>query len=568
MKTRAEVSTEKVRGGFYTPARLVAHALRRLQPLLPSGRPCQVLEPAVGAGAFLEGLVDANVPVADVLALDVDLRAVASSRQQLDRLGLPGRVIHGSALAWSLNAAEMYDAVVGNLPFVRFQFMGEEDRRDALRHGEDLGVSVAGVANLWLPMLLASLRRLRPDGAFCLVLPAECFTGVSAGNARKWLLRETTRLQCDLYPPGSFPDVLQEVIVLSGRRAQGSSEAVRSHLTVAQHAAQHSADDFDEANATVRTHLIANDTASWTSFLLDTRHLDAFTAAMELPVVRKLGDVARFEAAAVTGANGYFCLPDSSVSTLDLYAWTRPLLARVRHSPGLEFTPADLAANVAADRKAHLFDAALAPIPAGHPGLHRYLNAGEAEEIDQRYKCRIRKPWYAVPHIKWGSMFLSKRSHRYPRLILNSTEAVTTDTIYRGRLLVTGVANADVVAAFHNSLTILSAELEGRSFGGGVLELVPSEVARLLLPSVPGMHLELPRLDSLARDAATSPSRSAEETLVEETDLLLIKADLGLTTELMQTLAEARAILLQRRLARTSSTAAGSLACSLAVDEA
>lgn len=34
-------------------------------------------------------------------------------------------------------------------------------------------------------------------------------------------------------------------------------------------------------------------------------------------------------------------------------------------------------------------------------------------------------------------------------------------------------------ASFHNSFTLLWAEIEGRSFGGGVLELVPSEVGRL-----------------------------------------------------------------------------------------
>jgi len=31
-------------------------------------------------------------------------------------------------------------------------------------------------------------------------------------------------------------------------------------------------------------------------------------------------------------------------------------------------------------------------------------------------------------------------------------------------------------------LTALSAELEGRHYGGGVLELVPSEIERLLVP--------------------------------------------------------------------------------------
>ena len=44
----------------------------------------------------------------------------------------------------------------------------------------------------------------------------------------------------------------------------------------------------------------------------------------------------------------------------------------------------------------------------------------------------------------------------------------TSDTIYRGRTLTDVLTPGAFAANFHNSLTLLSAELEGRSFGGGV----------------------------------------------------------------------------------------------------
>ncbi len=50
-----------------------------------------------------------------------------------------------------------------------------------------------------------------------------------------------------------------------------------------------------------------------------------------------------------------------------------------------------------------------------------------------------------------------------------------------------------------NSLTALSAELEGRHYGGGVLELVPSEIEKLLLP-IPGkIRPNLRKLDAMVR---------------------------------------------------------------------
>ena len=149
--------------------------------------------------------------------------------------------------------------------------------------------------------------------------------------------------------------------------------------------------------------------------------------------------------------------------------------------------------------------------------------------------------------VRPGTLLLSKRSHRYPRLVVNAAEVVTTDTIYQGAMLghVQG-READLVAGFHNSATLLTAEIEGRSFGGGVLELVPTEIGRLSVPLVPGMGAHLGHLDRLARTAGPDSSD-----LVERTDALLRRAVPALSLDLLGTLREARAALLQRRMDRS-----------------
>ena len=60
-----------------------------------------------------------------------------------------------------------------------------------------------------------------------------------------------------------------------------------------------------------------------------------------------------------------------------------------------------------------------------------------------------------------------KRAHDTPRLILNRIGAYTTDTAYRIRTR--DVSAEKLVGCFINPLTALSAELEGRHYGGGVL---------------------------------------------------------------------------------------------------
>jgi len=104
----------------------------------------------------------------------------------------------------------------------------------------------------------------------------------------------------------------------------------------------------------------------------------------------------------------------------------------------------------------------------------------------------------------------------------------------------------DLVAGFHNTVTLLTAEMEGRSFGGGVLELVPTEIGRLTVPMIPGLGASLIDLDTHVRTAGAD-----SESLIEKTDALLARAVPALTADALHDLRAARTSLLQRRMDRT-----------------
>ncbi|STC69260.1 Modification methylase Eco57IB [Corynebacterium pilosum] len=130
-------------------------------------------------------------------------------------------------------------------------------------------------------------------------------------------------------------------------------------------------------------------------------------------------------------------------------------------------------------------------------------------------------------------------------MIVNQAKAFTTDTIYRGQVLpTTSLSAEDIAASFHNSLTLLSAEIEGRSFGGGVLELVPSEISSLSIPVTPGAGKSIDHLDKISRTAGT------EDDLVEATDALMPEWLPEMDFKHMELIHEARLSLLNRRLER------------------
>jgi hypothetical protein len=459
------------------------------------------------------------------------------------RLGLSGNVQAGDVITWTNSAPGQFDAAIGNPPFVRFQFVPPETKGSIDRLQDRIGLSFAGVSNLWLPVLMSTLTTLRIGGAFAFIVPAECFTGISAGLLRQWLVGNSTELRFDLFPPGSFPGVLQEIVILSGRKKKTAKTASRCRIV------EHHVD----GSADVNVHVIPHNSGPWTRYLLSKNELGAFEEAEQLTAVSLLSDVAKFEVSAVTGANNYFSVCSETVKRFDLEPWAVPLLPRTRHATGLRYTDSDHDTVEATGAKTHLLDfSAERPDPNKYAKARRYLSLGVEEGLPSRYKCRIRSPWYRIPFIRRGDLMLSKRCHRFPRVVLNELGVVTTDTIYRGTMThVFRGRESDLVAAFHNSLTLLSAEIEGRSFGGGVLELVPSEIARLRVPMPPDFGQELDRLDALARSTIEN-GRTHE--LIHETDLLLAKAGIGFTPSLIDQLHAANQKLLHRRLARNGSS--------------
>ena len=101
------------------------------------------------------------------------------------------------------------------------------------------------------------------------------------------------------------------------------------------------------------------------------------------------------------------------------------------------------------------------------------------------------------------------------------------------------------MGSFHNSLTLLTAEINGRSFWGwraGVTEQISQLPLAMPLAEVPDALFA--DLDRLARDRGAD-----NDALVEATDRCVIEA-LRMDRDMWRLVAEARLVLRDRRLAR------------------
>src|SRR5262249_15407427 len=128
-------------------------------------------------------------------------------------------------------------------------------------------------------------------------------------------------------------------------------------------------------------------------------------------------------------------------------------------------------------------------------------------------------PWYHVPAVWQPDCFFFRQIYDFPRVVVNDADATSTDTIHRMRCR---APSACVAANLYTHLTAASAEIEGRSYGGGVLELEPTEAEHLLVPKYLDGAMPIEEADKLIRHGRL-------ENVLDYNDRVVLRASLGLS---------------------------------------
>lgn len=117
---------------------------------------------------------------------------------------------------------------------------------------------------------------------------------------------------------------------------------------------------------------------------------------------------------------------------------------------------------------------------------HAPLAEGEHTGVAEAYKRRVRKPWWRVPLLPAPDLFLTYMNADTARLTTNRAGARHINSVHGVYLAddARDVAREVLPVASLNSMTLLTAELVGRSYGGGILKVEPREADRWWLPSI------------------------------------------------------------------------------------
>lgn len=491
-------SAQKLRGGYYTPPDLAAFLARWVKAINPK----RVLEPSCGDGVFFEALSQVRgFTRTAVTAFELDAEEAAKADARAQQNGLKNVAIKATDfLGWAISHMDdettRFDAVLGNPPFVRYQYLPAPFQVRAEQIFRQLQLPFTKHTNAWVPFILASLAMLRPGGRLAMVVPAEIIHVMHAQSLRSYLGRECRRLVVIDPEEIWFTDTLQGAVLLMAEKRHDAADKAEG-LGIYPVKGR----DFlnlDPADVFAAPRAINGKTVEgkWTRAILEPKTRALFDQLTEHPEVHRFDDIAKVDVGIVTGANKYFLVTDDIVRRFHLEQWAHPMFGRSGHCPGIIYDKAQHEANALAGNPTNFLWLHGADIRTS-AAAQAYIAQGEQETLHTRYKCRVRSPWYTVPSVYATEVGMLKRAHDTPRLILNRLGAYTTDTAYRIR---TRQSDAEgLVASFVNPLTALSAELEGRHYGGGVLELVPSEIERLILPMPKKAKVNLKELDKAVR---------------------------------------------------------------------
>jgi len=491
MNFKEDQTEQKLRGGYYTPLDLAAFLVRWIEGVKPS----RILEPSCGDGAFFIETTKRMKSV-NVTGFEIDSTEAEKAFRTGKECGLSQLTVHNEDfLGWAIshlkNKEARFDAVLGNPPFVRYQYLPSVFQDRAERIFGELDCKFTKHTNAWVPFILASIAMLRPNGRLAMVVPAEILHVAHAQSLRTYLGQECRRIVIIDPEELWFEGTLQGAVLLmaekKGARSETSDGLVIHPVRDREFLTSDPSSIF-EGGTSINGKTVAG---KWTRAILDKSTRDIIDDLESHTKIKRFDEIAKVDVGIVTGANKFFLVDDRTVDEFDLSKWAHPMFGRSEHCPGIIYDDAQHAANAEKGKPTNFIWFKDYDVEQ-NPKVKKYISLGEDESLHTRYKCRIRKPWYSVPSIYATDVGMLKRAHNAPRLILNRIQALTTDTAYRIRIR-EGTAD-QLVYSFINPLTALSAELEGRHYGGGVLELVPSEIEKLLMPII---HLANPQIEEL-----------------------------------------------------------------------
>jgi len=489
--------SKKNTGSYYTPKILSDFLTSHIFNKYINKENLSILEPSCGDGQFISSLFD-NINIEDFNSIkmtvcDIDKIELKKATNLIPNSNRIKTIpINDDYLNFFLNSNKRYSFIVGNPPYIRKKNMeGEqilkcEEVHAKIKQYSPLIRSKGKINNIWTAFVESAIMSLEDDGVMCFVIPAEIMHVNYTKELRSLIQNEFDRVEIYAFNELIFEGIQQDVVAIVGVKGIQNLEEHGFSFYQVEYLSDLTEPKFTELHTNI--HRLNLD--KWTNYVLSDEDLNFVeNLKNQFEPIKNYCDKA--QVGIVSAANDYFILRNSEVlenRLNEIQDLVKPILSKGSILPNvLNFTEADYVNLLEKNQRVSFIQFPNEIKSELNNIAIDYINKGEVKlgdnkgELHKRYKMTKRDNWYHVPSVWNSEGVFVKRSHLFPKIIVNSANSLATDSFYRLETK-ENYNIRNLAFSFYNSLTFVLAELEGRFYGGGVLELTPNEFKNLSIP--------------------------------------------------------------------------------------
>lgn len=481
MKLKINTTDQKLRGAYYTPLQLS----NAMVSFFMEDNIKNILEPSCGDGVFVDSIIQKGL-----LNDSISITAIEIEESEAEKVKGRYRDKNVNVLNkdffdfYKENYNEMkYDLILGNPPYIRYQYLTEKQREIQSEILTTHGMKSNKLINAWVAFLVACIHMLNDNGKIAFVVPAEILQVAYAEDLRKFLSNELSKITLIAFEKLVFPDIEQEVLIFIGEKGKEEKGIRIIEL-----------EDLDDLETldlpSNKFQKMSHTKEKWTKYFTTKEEIELIQQIKKDYRFMKFSEYGTINVGITTGNNSFFSIDKQVEEDYQLSSVLLPLIGRSSHAKGIYFTKDDWLENVNENKKAQLLNFQDIPYEQ-YPKEHKeYITLGEKNGDNKGYKCSIRNRWYIVPSIWVPDAFFLRRNYLYPKFVINKCGAVSTDTMHRIKFK-DGTDKELVLLSYYNSISFAFSEICGRSYGGGVLEILPGELGNIMLPRIDSIDINI-----------------------------------------------------------------------------
>lgn len=501
MQLKENSSDNKLKGAYYTPETLAKAVVDKLRQRDVTS----VLEPSCGEGVFLDKVAK-KYTNSSITAVEIDEDAANKAQQKYkNQENITVTCADFFDFYDEVKNTRKFDLIIGNPPYIRYQYLTEKQRKLQSEILTSNGMKSNKLINAWVAFLVACVNMLSFGGTIAFVIPAELLQVAYAEDLRIFLTRELDNITVVTFKELVFSNVQQETVVFYGEKGRGNGSI---RLVEVNDTKDFSQTNFDD----IQFQQIENEKDKWTKYFISREDARLLEIIRNDERFKDFSDFGLINVGITTGNNNYFSITKEINEKYGLTKATLPLIGRSSHVKGIYYTQNDWEQNLEDGKRAMLLSFPDSDFNDYPNGYKEYIKLGEDKKVNEGYKCKIRDRWYIIPSVWVPDAFFLRRNHLYPKFVLNQCGAVSTDTMHRIKFN-SGVNPEDVLLGYYNSISFAFTEICGRSYGGGVLEILPREMGQIKLVDVSKIDSDVKKEALRYIDEVVRNGRNIEQAL-------------------------------------------------------